>query len=199
MTFREFKYLLAADLFRQEGKTGKRAFLREFFRNITFRYLTFWRLRGYLRKHPVFRWGFYRVCLWFVSHYTYKLGIRIPQETAIGPGLYIGHWGIIFINRAAILGNNCTISQGITLGELNHGEKKGAPVIGDNVYIGPGATIIGNVKIGDNALIGANSLVVTDVPDDGVMIGVPAKLFSKGGSGDLVNHTVDPPTESGEN
>ncbi|AXY02862.1 hypothetical protein D1115_17910 [Vibrio alfacsensis] len=78
-----------------------------------------------------------------------------------------------------MIGKNCNISQGVTIGKINQGNKIGAPIIGNNVYIAPGAKIIGGIHIGDNVAIGANAVVVTDVPDNVTVGGIPAKIISK--------------------
>lgn len=76
-------------------------------------------------------------------------GISIPYNTRIGSGLYIGHFGGIVVNSEAVIGKNCNIHHGVTIGQANRGDKKGYPVIGDRVFIGPGAVvIIGKVKVG---------------------------------------------------
>lgn len=95
--------------------------------------------------------------------------------------------GGIVVNPLVKIGKNCNLSQGVTIGQLNRGIKKGVPVIGNNVYIGPGAKVIGNIKIGDNVAIGANSVVVDDVPNNSVVIGVPAKIVSQKGSTGYIN------------
>jgi serine O-acetyltransferase len=75
----------------------------------------------------------------------------------------------------------------VTIGQLNRGKRAGCPVIGDNVFIGPGAMIIGHIKIGDNAAIGANCVVVEDVPAHAVVAGVPGKIISQEGSIGYIN------------
>jgi serine O-acetyltransferase len=114
-------------------------------------------------------------------------GICIPSDTDIGPGLYIGHFGGIFLNGGVVIGKYCNISQCNTLGLAGRGEKSGVPEVGDFVYIGPGAKIIGRVKVGSHAAIGANAVVTRDVPEHGVAVGVPAKVISKAGSDGFVN------------
>ena len=84
-----------------------------------------------------------------LRHYSIRYGIDISRDARIGSGLYIGHFGGIFVSGGVIIGDNCNISQGVTLGQQNRGERTGCPVIGNNVYIAPGAKIIGRVKIGD--------------------------------------------------
>jgi serine O-acetyltransferase len=113
-------------------------------------------------------------------------GIHIRSEIDIGPGLYIGHFGNIFVGGKTKIGKNCNISQGVTIGWAGRGEEWGLPEIGDNVYIGPGAKILGKIKIGDNVAIGANAVVTKDLPDNAVAGGVPAKIISYKGSKDFV-------------
>lgn len=132
----------------------------------------------------------YAIALRRFSHYQYKFGISIPFNTQIDRGFYIGHFGCIVVNQAAVIGKNCNISQGVTIGAANRGKNKGCAVIGDNVYIGPGAKIVGHVVIGNNVAIGANAVVTHDVPDNAVVAGVPARIVSMDGSEGYVNKKV---------
>jgi serine O-acetyltransferase len=118
----------------------------------------------------------------------YKYGINIPPYTKIGSGLYIGHFGCITVSPNVIIGKNCNVSPGIAIGQVNRGIRKGWPVIGDNVYIGPGAKIIGNVTIGNNVAIGANCVVTRDIPDNAVVVGIPGKVISYKGSEGYINN-----------
>jgi serine O-acetyltransferase len=102
------------------------------------------------------------------------LGIHIPRRTKIGFGLYIGHPVGIVINPTARLGNNCNLSQFVTIGS-NFGK---AATIGENVYIGPNVCIVEDVIVGDNATVGAGSVVVKDVPAGCTVVGNPAKTIS---------------------
>jgi len=139
--------------------------------------------------HPVCRFVFYPIARRMLTHYTYKFGISIPFETTIGSGFYIGHFGGIVVNEGSVIGKNCNISHGVTLGEAQRGEKKGCPVVGDNVYIGPGAKIVGAVRVGNHAAIGANCVVTKDVPDHAVVVGIPGRVISEEGSAGYVNRT----------
>lgn len=105
-------------------------------------------------------------------------GISIPYSAQIGPQFYIGHFGGIIINAKAVIGNNCNISQGVTIGVSGRGEKRGVPRIGNHVYIGANATIVGNVEVGDYCVVAANSLVVSSVFPNKTVAGVPAKEIS---------------------
>ncbi|CAA9892531.1 Serine acetyltransferase [Candidatus Methylobacter favarea] len=103
--------------------------------------------------------------------------ISIPKSALIGPGLRIWHFGGIFIHSNTIIGSNCTLRQGVTIG--NRGEDQLAPVIGDNVDIGAYAQILGDIRIGNNCKIGAMSVVLQNVPDNATAVGIPAKILFK--------------------
>lgn len=105
-------------------------------------------------------------------------GISIPYSATIGPGLYIGHFGQIIINANAVIGNNCNISQGCTIGVSGTGDQRGVPVIGNRVYMGANATIVGKIKIASDTVIGANSLVNRSVAEKCTLLGVPAVVIS---------------------
>lgn len=113
-------------------------------------------------------------------------GISIPHSAKIGKSFYIGHFSGIIINSNAIIGNNCNISQGVTIGVSGRGDKRGVPIIGNNVYIGANAVIAGKIKIGNNCTIAANSLVVNSFDDLSTIIGVPAVAINKHGSKDYI-------------
>jgi len=109
-----------------------------------------------------------------------RWGIEIPAATQIGKGFYIGHFGGIIISPHAIIGKNVNISQQVTIGVSGEKEKRGVPIIGDNVYIAPGAKIFGKITIGNNVKIGANAVVYKDVPDDvNVVLDPGMKILSK--------------------
>ena len=110
------------------------------------------------------------------------LGIAISPQCAAGPGLYFGHFGGVWINPHVRLGRNVSIMNGVTIGEGGTGATHGVPTIGDFVYVGPHATVVSRIRIGDGCVVGANSLVVTDVPDGATAIGVPARVLVKNGN-----------------
>lgn len=105
-------------------------------------------------------------------------GISLPYSINIGPEFYIGHFGGIIINSSVKIGANCNISQGVTIGVSGRGDKRGVPIIGNNVYIGANAVIAGKLKVGDNCVIAANSLVVESIESNKTVMGVPAKIIS---------------------
>jgi serine O-acetyltransferase len=125
------------------------------------------------QRHPVLRLvadPVYHFC-----HLVMKLawGIDVPRSADIGRGLYIGHFGGITVSGKALIGKNCNMSQGITIGVSGRGEGRGAPVIGDNVYIAPGARVIGQIRVGSNVKIGANAVIHDDLPDNAVAVLAP--------------------------
>jgi serine O-acetyltransferase len=189
MTYREYRRLVLSDLYRISDDLGTAALLRHVVRGSAFKY-TFWmRTCRFTRGHPFCRHTVYHVARAMLTRYTFKFGISIPFETTIGSGFYIGHFGGIVVNEKAVIGNNCNISHGVTLGEANRGDRKGCPVLGDNVYLGPGAKIVGAVRIGNDVAIGANCVVTKDVPDHSVVVGIPGRVISQDGSAGYVNRT----------
>jgi serine O-acetyltransferase len=112
------------------------------------------------------------------------VGIHLSPATRIGPGFYISHFGGIWNNPHAALGAQCTISHGVTIGAPL--PERGAPVIGDRVWIGAGAVITGPVRIESGAVVGANSLVTSDLPENAVAVGVPARVMAHTGSANLL-------------
>ena len=129
----------------------------------------------FLIKIPVI--GFIaRLIAFFIFKINEFLGVSIAPSCDIGPGLYIGHTGCVFFYHTVVAGRNLSIGQQVTIGTKGLGVK-GAPVIGDNVYIGVGAKVLGPIKIGNNARIGANAVVIKDVPDNATVVGVPGKVI----------------------
>jgi len=101
------------------------------------------------------------------------LGVSIWPEAEIGPGLNV-HFNGVFIK--AKIGKNCVISQQVIIGHSGGRKGGGVPVIGDNVYVGAGAKLLGDIVVGNNVKIGANAVVVNDIPDNSVAVGIPAKI-----------------------
>ena len=129
-----------------------------------------WRYRvrpALLRK---FFSALYKMCFKLIQIIT---GIELPCEAEIGRNFVIDHFGGIIVSGYTRIGDNCRIRNGVTIG-LRRVEEKIAPVIGDNVDIGAGAKLLGPIRIGNNVVIGANAVVITDVPDDSIAVGVPA-------------------------
>lgn len=117
----------------------------------------------------------YRIAFKLVQIIT---GIELPCEVRIGRGFVIDHFGGIIVSGYAQFGDNCRIRSGVVVG-LRRIEEKCAPEIGDNVDIGTGAKLLGPIRIGNNVLIGANAVVLSDVPDDSIAVGVPARIIPR--------------------
>lgn len=118
----------------------------------------------------------------YILHYflviIYKIycriySVEIPLSTKIGRGLYIGHPYAITINGDAIIGNNCNIHKGVTIGGENRGLRYGTPIIGNKVWIGVNSTIVGKITIGDDVLIAPNSYVNCNIPSHSIVFGNP--------------------------
>ena len=114
----------------------------------------------------------------FCARFMFKIlkswhHIELFGQCKIGPGLYIGHPYCITINADTVMGMNCNIHKGVTIGQENRGDRKGSPIIGDCVWIGVNATIVGNITIGDDVLIAPNTFVNCDVPSHSIVFGNP--------------------------
>ena len=180
MKWKECKSLISSDLSRL-AYINKWGGVKNLLFNASFR-ITFWfRIGSYLiTKHHIIA----KLCLIFVQlihkHNQYLTGIQIGFGTKIGKALMFPHYSCIVINGAAIIGDNCTIYHGVTIGSVR-GPKGGVPRIGNNVVIASGAKVIGNVTVGNNVMIGSGSIVITDIPDNSVVVGIPGKVISKEG------------------
>jgi serine O-acetyltransferase len=109
-------------------------------------------------------------------------GISLPPECEIGDGLYIGHFGAIVLARQARIGYNCSMAQNVTIGVAGRGAERGAPTIGNRVFIGAHSVIVGRIDIGEDAMICAGSVVTRPVPPRAVVVGNPARVISFEGS-----------------
>ena len=122
-------------------------------------------------------------------------GIEIHPGAVIGPGVFIDHGMGVVIGETTIIGENVTIFQGVTLGGTGKERGKRHPTIGNNVVVGAGAKVLGNVTIGDDVQIGANAVVIKDVPSNSTVVGVPGrvvKIEGKKVSGISLDHTSLP-------
>ena len=132
-------------------------------------------------------WG-YRIAHWFwvrkmklfgrlVSQTTRAFtGIEIHPGATIGKGLFIDHGMGVVIGETAILGNNVTLYHGVTLGGVSISKGKRHPTLGDNVVVGAGAKVLGNIYLGEGSRVGANAVVVKSVPENSVVVGVPGQI-----------------------
>ncbi len=118
----------------------------------------------------------------FVSQYArHVTGIEIHPGATIGKGLFIDHGSGVVIGETAIVGDNCTLYQGVTLGGTGKDTGKRHPTLGNNVLVGAGAKLLGNFTIGDGAKIAAGAVVLRDVPENCTAVGIPARVVRRGG------------------
>ena len=136
------------------------------------------RLQYFLRKAQTSKPPIQRIYRLLLRREEIKRGIEISYKVTIGPGLYLGHPYGITINDSVVIGRNVNIHKGVTLGRENRGKRIGAPHVGDNVWIGINATIVGNIRIGNNVLIAPNAFVNIDIPDNSIVIGNPCQIIS---------------------
>jgi serine O-acetyltransferase len=191
MSWNELKHCIKADLWRYEAGSSGRHWRHALRFEPGFRLTLLMRLCRFTRLNPWLRWTLYLLLrLWF-NRLSMKLMVFMDPMAEIGPGLYLGHPFLIVINWRVKIGKDCSIGHEVTLGSHSRGERKGCPEVGDRVYIGPGAKVIGAIKLGRCSAIGANAVVTRDVPENGVAAGVPARVISSKGSVGLVTNTLD--------
>lgn len=135
---------------------------------------TYRKANYHFKKNHKIRHLYYEIKL---KRLCYKYDFNVPSSTSIGKGLFIGHNGPIIINNEAIIGDNCNIATGVTIGRENRGKRFGCPTIGNRVWIGTNSTIVGKITIGDNVLIAPNSYINFDVPSNSIV--VDGKIIKK--------------------
>ena len=128
----------------------------------------------------------YRAHLFFLARLVSQLGrfftgVEIHPGATIGKGLFIDHGSGVVIGETAVLGDYCTLYQGVTLGGTGKDKGKRHPTLGDNVLVGAGAKVLGPFTVGDNSKIAAGAVVLSEVPPDCTAVGVPARVVKRGG------------------
>ncbi len=151
--------------------------------------------------HPLHRMGLKFLARLISQTARGLTGIEIHPGARIGRGLFIDHGMGVVIGETAEVGNNVTLFQGVTLGGTGKERGKRHPTVGNNVVIGAGAKVLGSFQIGDNVQIGANAVVVREVPADSVVVGVPGRIVRQEGRhfpGINLDHTAlpDPLTQA---
>jgi serine O-acetyltransferase len=126
-----------------------------------------------------------------ITRFTHEIltlltGFYVSFDAKIGPGFYIGHFFHSGVSGNATLGSGCSMGIGVIIGQGGRGDRKGHPVAGNNVFFGTGCKVIGPVRVGDRAAIGANAVVTKDVPDGATVAGVPARVINGLGSTDYI-------------
>ena len=128
-------------------------------------------LRHYKVAHFFWRIHFKFLALWIMLWAKRLTGIEIHPAATIGKRLFIDHGAGVVIGETAVIGDDCTLYQGVTLGGLNTEKVKRHPTLGNNVMVGCGAKLLGNINIGNNVRIGSNEVVREDIPDDSTFVG----------------------------
>lgn len=126
----------------------------------------------YINKH-------YFLARWYSQRTARKTGIEIHPGATIGKGLFIDHGHGVIIGETAVIGDNVTLYQGVTLGGTGKEHGKRHPTIGDNVMISAGAKVLGSFTVGENSKIGAGSVVLSEVPPNSTVVGVPGRIVKR--------------------
>ena len=165
---------IKCDLYRYTGSYSLLSFIKAI-RYPGFVYFVFFRLTSNQKVlSPLWLLG--RFFIWLFS---YRFGFQIPAKTDIGSGVMIAHFGMIIINSEVKIGRNCNISPNVVIGQTNRGKRNGVPEIGNSVWVGTGAVLVGKIKIGNNVLIAPNSYVNFDIPSNSIVIGSPIRIIEK--------------------
>lgn len=138
-------------------------------------------VRAYRRAHWCYKHKMYFLARAISQHCVKKTNIEIHPGAEIGRRFFIDHGTGVVIGETAIIGDDCTIYQGVTLGGTGKEHGKRHPTLGNNVMVGSGAKILGPFKVGDNAKIAANAVVLEEVPPNSTAVGVPAKIVKQDG------------------
>ncbi|MGM5630197.1 serine acetyltransferase [Apibacter raozihei] len=166
------KTLIEKDYYRIHGRWPGKIIFKSMV-DPNFRYIYFFRKASRHSKKSL-KGIFYRMVL---HQLQVRFGYQIYPGTDIGEGFYLGHWGTVIINPKVKIGKNCNVAPGVTIGQTNRGDKEGVPVLGNEVWIGTNAVIVGNINIGNNVLIAPNAYVTRDVPDNSVVVGNLARII----------------------
>lgn len=170
--------------------TGGKNRLKILFFNQGFIFTSVFRINSFFhqqcRRIPLLKSLVGLHCLIWLKISQIISGLSLPVGLKIGRGLFISHSGSIIINAQCVIGDNINLAPGTVIGFGIKTGIEGYPKIGNRVFIGPGAKFFGPITIGDDVMIGANAVVTSDVPDNAVVVGIPAKIVSYKGSSDYV-------------
>ncbi len=180
---RELENFLRCDALNYQSQQGLKKYWYNMFSNPISDQKYIWRyikclryVEYYLLKKGIIYKFISIIYLYRLRKLSYKTGFQIPPFTC-GKGLTIWHWGPIIINPSVRIGDNCTLYPGVLIGHKYEGAL--APNIGNNVFIGSGAKIIGDITIGDNVIIAPNTNVTKDIDDNSICVGSPFKIINK--------------------
>lgn len=142
-------------------------------------------IRAHRRQHWYWEHNMKGFARWSAQRTRHRTGIEIHPGATIGKRFFIDHGMGVVIGETTIIGDNCMLYQGVTLGGTGKESGKRHPTLGDNVIVGVGASVLGNVYIGDNSKIGGGAVVVHDVPSNCTVVGIPGHVVRRDG------HRVD--------
>ena len=143
-------------------------------------YPSFKAILRYRVAHRLYKRGYFFLARWYSQRTVRKTGIEIHPGATIGKGLFIDHGHGVVIGETTIIGDNVTLYQGVTLGGTGKESGKRHPTIGDNVMISAGAKVLGSFTIGAGSKIGAGSVVLSEVPPNSTVVGVPGRIIKRG-------------------
>lgn len=138
-------------------------------------------IHSYRRANWFYRHKMFTIARIISQFARFRTGIEIHPGATIGKGLFIDHGMGVVIGETTIIGDNCLIYQGVTLGGTGKDKGKRHPTLGNNVLVGAGARVLGPFKVGDNAKIAANAVVLSEVPPNCTAVGVPARVVKRDG------------------
>jgi serine O-acetyltransferase len=141
-----------------------------------FLYPSFKVMLHYRVAHRLYKNGHFFLARWISQRAVRKTGIEIHPGATIGENFFIDHGNGVIIGETAVVGNNVTLYQGVTLGGTGKEHGKRHPTIGDNVMISAGAKVLGSFQVGENSKIGAGSVVIEEVPPNCTVVGVPGRV-----------------------
>lgn len=200
----ELKDIVYSDLFRYTGNARRTkaiytTYLQELRSSPEFSYISAFRRTRYyydqISKYDgwrrVLNKAKFKVFNFYLDRLSRKYHIQIPYDTNIGKGFYLAHFGRVIIHPKSVIGYNVNVSTGVVIGTQFRGKRKGAPHIGNFVWIGANAVIVGNINIGNNVLIAPGAYVNFDVPDGSIVIGNPGLIRrAPGATLSYINNTI---------
>lgn len=155
----------------RERDPAARSGAEVFFLYHGFRAVRYYRVANWLYRHKMFF-----LARWVSQHAKFVTGTEIHPAATIGRGLFIDHGSGVVIGETAVIGDNCVLYQGVTLGGTGKDVGKRHPTLGNNVLVGAGAKVLGPFKVGDGAKIAAGAVVLNEVPAGATAVGVPARV-----------------------
>ena len=135
---------------------------------------------AYRISHKLYKWRLFFLARLVSQISRFFTGIEIHPGATIGKGLFIDHGSGIVIGETTVIGDNCTIYQGVTLGGTGKHTGKRHPTLGDNVMVGAGAKVLGPFTVGSNSKIAAGAVVLDEIPENSTAVGIPARVIKQG-------------------